>query len=68
MLKYFDDGRSKSFYCIAATLLSIKSLEKALEQAKKAKTEDIKIRAKRLREILDKFALEEKVELKLRKK
>ena len=30
MLKRFDDGRSKSFYCIATTLLPIRDLEKSL--------------------------------------
>src|SRR3989304_10020198 len=32
MLKNFDDGRSRNFYCIAATLLQIANLEASLEK------------------------------------
>ena len=74
MLKNFDNGRSKSFYCIAATLLSIKALKKSLENSEqKVKSEkvgfgDIKVKAKILKGFLNDFAVREKVELKLRKK
>ncbi len=74
MLRDFDDGRSKSFYCIAATLLSKGRLEGALERTiKKIKVDkvgpgDIKTRAKILRGFLEFFAAHEKVELRLRKK
>ncbi len=73
MLENFNDGRSKSFYCISATLLTIASLEKSLNdanqkiKAEKIKSEDIKVKAKILREILNEAALHERVELKLRK-
>jgi hypothetical protein len=66
MIKNFDDGRSKSFYCIASALLSIESLEKSLNNVEKS--EDVKIRAKNLKKILDEMASKEGVELKLRKK
>jgi hypothetical protein len=35
MLKDFNEGRSKSYYCIAATVLEIEELGEALTQAKK---------------------------------
>ena len=74
MLKDFDDGRSRSFYCIAATLLPITDLEIALDkadqriQADKIGADDIKTRSKTLRAFLDDLAAREGIELKLRKK
>ena len=35
MLREFNEGRSKSYYCIAATVLEIAELEKALATARK---------------------------------
>ncbi len=66
MMNHFDEGRSKSFYCIATALLSIESLEKSLNNVEKS--EDLKIRAKNLKKILNEMASREGVELKLRKK
>lgn len=74
MLEDFDDGRSKSFYCLAATLLKIPDLEKALPCARqeikinKVETEDIKAKAKILKKILNEIAFKEEIELKLRKR
>ncbi|MBN1796398.1 MAG: DUF3795 domain-containing protein [Sedimentisphaerales bacterium] len=43
MIKNFDDGRSKSFFCKAAALLDLKSLKSSLDKATwKIKTEKIK--------------------------
>jgi hypothetical protein len=73
MLEGYDDGSCKSFFCLAATLLSVQSLNEALvkaEQEIKAKAvgkEDTKSKAKILKDILNAFAEEEKEELKLRK-
>ena len=73
-LKHFDEGRSKSFYCIAITLLSIKDIETALDKTKqeiKAEdigTDDFKTRAKILKGFLKDFASGEGIELKLRKR
>jgi hypothetical protein len=64
MLDKYDDGRSKSFYCLACTLLSIRSLESALEGMLPG--EDRKAAAKKLRERLEQAAVRENVELKLR--
>ncbi len=74
MLEQFDDGRSKSFYCIAVTLLPIVALEASLNKVEQeVKTDspgmdDIKARALALRESLNNFADKEGIKLSLRKK
>ena len=74
MLESFDDGRSKSFYCIATTLLPIVDLETSLENAEqKLKTDKISLDDTRtksivLREFLNESAFRNGVDLKLRKK
>lgn len=66
MLKDFDDGRSKSFFCLSATLLSIQGIKDSIKKAReKTKNDDIKIKAKILKESLKETAEKEKVELKL---
>jgi hypothetical protein len=68
MLKDFNEGRSKSYYCIAATVLEIEKLKEALTQAKKeADGMDLKQKSKLLHSILDNLALKNKYYLKLRK-
>jgi hypothetical protein len=72
MLQDFDDGRSRSFYCIATTLLPVVELEALLGEAgrkiKVGKVEagDTKTKAEILRELLNDFAAKGGVELKLR--
>ena len=74
MLKQFDEGRSKIFYCIATALLSITALEQSLRdserrmKADKIRLDDAKARARILREFLNDSAAREGTELKLRKK
>jgi|WetSurMetagenome_2_1015567.scaffolds.fasta_scaffold102899_2 hypothetical protein len=74
MLKNFDDGRSKSFYCVAATLLSILDLETSLKKAEHilnteiSNSDDAKTKSKILKEFLNEAADINKVELKLRKR
>ncbi len=74
MLKNFDDGRSKSFYCIATTLLPITDLEASLEKteqrlkADKTNLNDTRIKFEILRELLNEAAARNEVELRLRKK
>jgi hypothetical protein len=74
MIENFDDGRSRSFFCRATCLLDIKSLESSLNKANRKvkteniKTDDIKGKAKILREILDKIASKKAVELAKKKK
>jgi hypothetical protein len=74
MLEKFDDGRSKSFYCLATALLPVTALEESLHRAQqqikqdKAKSGDVKTKAGILRGFLDDFAAKTGVELKLRHK
>ena len=74
ILKNFNDGRSKSFYCIAATLLPITDLEISLNKTKqkieadKIRLDDFKTKSKILKGFLNNFAAKKRIELKLRKK
>ena len=55
-LTNFDDGRSKSFFCISCALLPLDKLQESHDMVKNFKdTTDIKIKNKRLRELLSKF-------------
>jgi len=70
MLAEFDDGRSKSFYCLAAALLPVEALEVSLREAsKRARGEvdpaDLKARARIIRSMLLEHASREGVELRL---
>jgi hypothetical protein len=58
VLAKYDDGRSKSFFCIAAALLSVESLNEALHR-----TAD----GEELRAVLTAYAEAEGQELRLRK-
>jgi len=65
MMESFDDGRSRSFYCKAACLLDLTSLESSLNKAiqmikaDNIKQDDKKAKARILREILNPSAFEE---------
>ena len=69
MIKNFDDGRSRSFFCKAAILLDLTNLTSSLDKAtQKIKThnikqKDIKNKAKILKVTLNEIALKEGVEL-----
>lgn len=68
MLQEFNEGRSKSYYCIVATVFEIKELEEALEKARhKSKGLKIKEKSRILHSILDEIASQKKYCLKLRK-
>jgi hypothetical protein len=68
MLKDFNEGRSKSYYCIAATVLDVEELGGALTQARKESNGlDIKGRSKILHSILDNIASKKTYCLTLRK-
>lgn len=72
MLRKFNDGRSRSFYCVATTLLPIETLERSLKVAEKKVVEegvgsrDLKGRAKILKEVINKAAQKKRIDLKLR--
>ncbi|MFX1379460.1 MAG: DUF3795 domain-containing protein [Promethearchaeota archaeon] len=74
MLENFNDGRSKSFFCIATALLPIEDLEKSLtDSLKKIKDEKIdlknlKTKSKILKENLSNLAEDKSIILELKKK
>lgn len=69
MLNNFNDGRLKSFFCKATTLLDLTGLTSSLDKAtQKIKTDkisqnDVKSKALILKEIINEIALKEGVEL-----
>ncbi|KUG19358.1 hypothetical protein ASZ90_010929 [hydrocarbon metagenome] len=68
MLDNFNEGRSKSYYCIAATVLEPGELEEALSRAGKETVGlDVRARSKALHRILDEIASRKQYRLKLRK-
>lgn len=68
MLREFNEGRSKSYYCIAATVLEIEELRNALDKARKeSKGLDMKAKSKVMHSVLDSIASKKNYHLKLRK-
>lgn len=68
ILKEFNEGRSKTFYCIAATILEIGELESVLEKARaKSKELDIKAKSEVMHLLLNEIAENKNYFLKLRK-
>ena len=68
MLCDFNEGRSKNYYCIAATVMGIDELKDALKRAIKVSNDrDMKYKSKLLHSILDEIAEKENYYLKLRK-
>jgi hypothetical protein len=65
MLTNYDDGRSKNYFCLAASLLSIKSPRTALSET--AIEDDVKSNARVLKLSISKCAEIEKVDLALKK-
>jgi len=68
MVREFNEGRSKSYSCIAAAVMDIEELDKALTQARK-NSEGLGIKEKSgvLHAILDEIARQRHYYLKLRK-
>lgn len=68
MLAEFNEGRSKSFYCIAATVMDIQEIEEAIARARAASSgADIKTKSKALHAFLNETAEKKNYILKLRK-
>lgn len=68
MLRGYNDGRSKSYYCIAATVLKINELQEVLSRAKEqTRNMELKQKAKVLHSLLDGIASKNGYLLKLRK-
>ena len=68
MLKEFNEGRSKTYYCIASTVMETGELEAALKQARESSQGlDLKGKSKVLHAILDDVAERNQYFLKLRR-
>ena len=69
LLDNYDEGRSKSFYCISLQLLPLPELKKAVStaEAKLASITDIKEKTKLMRQAISVLADSLKIDLKLRK-
>jgi hypothetical protein len=68
ILTEFNEGRSKTFYCIATTVLEIGELESVLENARaKSKGLDIKGKSEVMHSLLNEIAENKNYLLKLRK-
>jgi len=68
MLQQFNEGRSKSYFCIAATVLEIAELKEALDTAAQGSEGlSLKERSRLLHSTLDDIAARKHYNLKLRK-
>ncbi|MCX9075686.1 MAG: DUF3795 domain-containing protein [Candidatus Methanoperedens sp.] len=68
MLREFNEGRSKNYYCIAATVLEMEELKDALNKAREDSNGlEIKDKSKVLHSVLDEIAERKNYWLKLRK-
>jgi len=68
LLNEFNEGRSKSYYCIAATIFDIDELKGAIDMARNKSADlDIKSKAKLVHAILDDIAERQGYVLNLRK-
>ena len=68
MLQEFNEGRSKSYYCIVATIMEIEEIKEALKKAKAtSKGLSLHEKSKLLHSIFDEIAKRKKYHLKLRK-
>ncbi|MDV2480827.1 DUF3795 domain-containing protein [Methanoculleus sp. Wushi-C6] len=68
MLRDFNEGRSKSYYCIAATVLELEDLEGALSRAREESGGlDVRAKSKALHRILDEIAARKQYRLTLRR-
>lgn len=73
LLDSFNEGRSKSFFCIASTLLPIDDLHNCIITVKDVIKErridfnDVKTKSKLIRDAINQIAIKTKIDLKLRK-
>lgn len=70
LIKNYNDGRRKGFYCLAVNLLKLPDLNEIIEQINnKIKNQDMEIKEKikLVIDLLELKAKKEKIELKLRK-
>ncbi|MFW9940065.1 MAG: DUF3795 domain-containing protein [Candidatus Thorarchaeota archaeon] len=73
MLQNFNEGRSKSFFCIATALLPLDDLEQAMKKCNEEiqhegiELNDLRSKSKILRTYLNHYASKHNIQLKLRK-
>jgi len=73
LLNSFNEGRSKSFFCIATALLTIEDLNESIEGAQKKireediRSDDLKSKSNIIKEELNQYAKNKNIELKLRR-
>jgi len=69
LLKHFDDGRSKAFYCTSCQLLPLDSLKSVLDETEKEINENTgnKEKSEQIRAAINRLADSLHVDLKLRK-
>ena len=73
MLANYNEGRSCSFFCVATALMPVDLVKKAENEAKRKIADrkiqaDIKAKAKVMRSVIEDFASEASIDLRLRKK
>jgi hypothetical protein len=69
MLNNFNEGSSKSYYCVVATVMEIEEIKEALIRANELSLDyDIKRKSKVLHSILDEIAQQKNYNFRLRKK
>jgi len=68
MLAEFNEGRSKSFYCIVATVMEIQEIKEAIIKARAVSARaDTRTKSKALHAILNEIAEKRNYILRLRK-
>ncbi|MBE0451987.1 MAG: DUF3795 domain-containing protein [Clostridia bacterium] len=71
LLKEYNDGRKKTFYCIAVNLLDLEELEDAMrmvEEFDTSHTLTVKEKAEQIKSVFEDLAQQKNMVLKLRKK
>jgi hypothetical protein len=67
MLAEFNEGRSKSYFCIAATVMEVEEMKEAITEARNnSMGMDLKGKSKKLHELLDSCAEKRRCTLRLR--
>lgn len=67
-IEQYDDGRSKSFFCLAANLLELDDLEAVAAEMRDTPNSDKAVQNQLVRQLLKSAAARNNIELKLRRK
>lgn len=68
LLKNYDDGRRKSFFCLAVNLLDLQSVRSVVKKLAKLAEDSPKLKAETAAHLLNEAAEKKGISLKLRKK